>query len=231
MDYAPDELLSDTALQVQSEARLQQIMAQQAPNADLRANSRRGRTARVAIATAVTIALGLGGATAATAAGLSNPVGDWITEQLLAPSISVAAQATIPVSSPENLMVFDQMVCTYGFVVMPIAFVGVEVRHPDVYDNSEIQRAIQILNDIELASLGYPLPEMRVSEKNNGFEFGANASGLFRALRAEFKKRILDAGFIEDESEVLFGQPMPDLFKTTGENPVNFMLVQTTGCQ
>jgi len=78
LDYAPEKIVTDANLQALSQARMQQIMAE--PFAEPKAHKQFTGIRRAAIATLTTLAVGLGGATAATAIGIANPVGDWVND-------------------------------------------------------------------------------------------------------------------------------------------------------
>jgi len=199
------------------------------------------RTRRAVIATATTLAIGLSGATAATAVGYSNPVGDWISEQLpFIPSASTVAMVTIPPSSPENTMTFGEITGTIGFRVSPVQLINGEVivegnlENPDaVSTNPDIIRAIEILDGIDVAALGVALPTLECTELDNGLTCGpTDSEGFANALRTEFYARIHDAGFIEVDDEVnVLGVAgvTPGLFRTPSDETIGFVLVTEIG--
>jgi len=82
LDSAPAELLHDANLQALSEARMFQIMAQPVDNGNPAAKrfATLTRARRAVIATLAALAVGLSGATAATAIGIGNPIGDWVSD-------------------------------------------------------------------------------------------------------------------------------------------------------
>ena len=83
LHHIANSQLDYRTLNVRAHARMEQIMATNPAQPQLVHNSRRfsirpNRVRRVAFASVASLAVGLGGLTAASAAGLDNPVGHWI---------------------------------------------------------------------------------------------------------------------------------------------------------
>lgn len=109
---APTSVLDSRAAQIQLEARMHQIMSSTTPAARPQSVRSFVRLRRATIASVGALAVGLGGATAAAAAGIDNPVGDWVVEFFTDNDIVVADGPVL--FENEN----SAAACAVGFTVV-----------------------------------------------------------------------------------------------------------------
>jgi len=171
LDYARIQPDVDQATQIRRQARMHHIMAEpiQVPQP-----TRYGvRARRSVIAILTTLALGLGGATAATAVGLDNPIGDWIA--------SFFTDAPVP----------DYQSCTVGLTAFRDA--TFEDRYRYGVSSPELRQAADILAGVDLSEFGALVRETDslTTEERDAI--------VLEAINVEFRNRLQAAGLNPDE--------------------------------
>jgi len=152
LQYIPPEFHDNETFHIQSEALMHRIMSQPDNNAATVAPAKRfARARRAAIATAATLAIGLSGATAATAVGYSNPAGDWFFNRLAGFGIETSRIEGVSTEAGEQSCAAGWGVTNHGVIVLP-------ERNNDNSTNLETISAdqllaVEILNGIDFNSV------------------------------------------------------------------------------
>jgi len=219
LDITSPDMLDDNTRQIQIAARMQQIIAEPVVAKPVPAKQF-ARARWIAIATAATLAVGLGGATAATAAGFSNPVGDWVyemfpfttvlsTEEFPEQTIEFVDTAPDGTPNPVEYQI-PGMTCSVGVSVAAIRMPDWELIYPvdEISDNPDFILATQLLSGIDFTTLGVPLPEMETGVNElGGFSVSVareeNPGAFDNAVRIAFQALLAEHGW-EIERYVAF---------------------------
>jgi len=222
LDVTSPEMLDDETRQIQIEARMQQIIAQPLADGPL-AVKRSARVRRAVIAAATTLAVGLGGATAATAVGVDNPVGDWLYERLMFARTLTTTQ--IPEQTftytetaqdgVSNIVEYEMPLMECSTIVQVSAYRLPEwlmsseptmeniISIRELRDNPDFIRATQVLDEIDFAKLTAPLPKVaRIATVPDGrsVRIVEYSPGAFDYVaRKEFLSRLADEGWQIDQ--------------------------------
>jgi len=239
---APGDSLNNPTNQIQIEARMYQIMS--TPSATPNDARRFTRARRAIIATATTLAVGIGGATAATATGLDNPVGDWVTS-FFTNSRIVVSDGPVQFDSDQGMAA-----CAVGFQAFPAQWTAIE----DDDEVSEIvagNNGIPSLEPMTMDSSELPDQTPRYPELEAGYSFRLSDMDEANRILATIdldslpgQRPVVPEDLINDQGhfvisssnfDPVFIAALNEKFTAAlidaGLNPENYRLTPTTWCE